>query len=194
MEDEERRNSSDKTFMTAEPELLRQARAGNQLAFRKLVEQHEQQVRATVFGMLGDRPEAVDVAQEVFIRFYKSINNFKGDASLGTYLTRIAINLSLNELKRRKRSTWLTFFKGDEEKEIQIEDTNANPERTDTREMVNKALQLLDPDFRAVVVLRMIDGYSVKETAVMLDLPEGTVASRLARGQKKLKEILEKWM
>jgi RNA polymerase sigma-70 factor (ECF subfamily) len=60
--------------------------------------------------------------------------------------------------------------------------------------MVNKALQLLEPDFRTVVVLRMIDGYSVKETAVMLDLPEGTVASRLARGQKKLKQILEKWM
>lgn len=180
--------------MTAEPELLRQARTGDQLAFRKLVEQHEQQVRATVLGMLGDRPEAMDVAQEVFIRFYKSMAQFKGDSSLGTYLTRIAINLSLNELKKRKRTTWLTFFKGNEEKEIQIEDPHSNPDRSDTREMVNKALQLLEPDFRTVVVLRMIDGYSVKETAVMLDLPEGTVASRLARGQKKLKQILEKWM
>lgn len=181
--------------MTAEPELIQQARSGNQLAFRRLVEQHEQQVRATVVGMLGDQPEAVDVAQEVFIRFYKSLDNFKGDAKLSTYLTRIAINLSLNELKKRKRKfSWLSFSREGEEAELQIEDRHENPERADKREMIQKALQQIEPEFRAVVILRLVDGYSVKETAELLDLPEGTVASRLARGQKKLKNLLQHWL
>lgn len=181
--------------MTAEPELIQKAKAGDEQAFRRLVVQHEQHVRATVLGMLGDTPEATDVAQEVFIRFYRSMNQFKGNAQLRTYLTRIAINLSLNELKSRKRRfSWLTFINREETQDLQIEDYSTSPERTDTKELVHKALQLLEPVFRTVVVLRMIDGYSVKETANLLELPEGTIASRLARGQKKLKTILEKWL
>ena len=174
--------------------LLDKCKQGNQQAFRQLVERHEQQVRATVIGMLGNQPVSMDVAQEVFIRFYKSINDFRGDAKLSTYLTRIAINLSLNELKRQQRQNNRFTFFSDYENPIQLEDTSVNPEKQDTKELVHKALQLLDPDFRSVVVLRMIDGYSVKEAAEILQLPQGTIASRLARGQKKLKEILSKFL
>lgn len=179
--------------MPTDTELIAQARKGNDLAFRQLVQRHEQQLRATVVGMLGDVPEADDVAQEVFVRFYKSMEHFRGEAQLNTYLSRIAINLSLNELKRRQRKNKrLTFFQKNE-KAYQIEDESANPQRQDTRELIQKALQLLDPDFRTIIVLRMIDGYSVKETAEILNVPIGTVASRLARGQQKLKEILVRW-
>ena len=89
--------------MPNDSELVIQAKRGNQLAFRQLVRRHEQQVRSTVLGMIGDVQEVDDIAQEVFIRFYKSIKQFRGDSALGTYLTRIAINLSLNALKKQKR-------------------------------------------------------------------------------------------
>ena len=81
-------------------ELVERARAGDDGAFRVLVERYESQVAGTVVGMLGRCPEADDVGQETFIRFYKGLAGYKATASVGTYITRIAINLSLNELKR----------------------------------------------------------------------------------------------
>jgi len=180
--------------MYPDKELIALCREGNQLAIRKLVEKHQRQVRATVVGMLGDTVEAGDVAQEVFIRFFNALADFRGDAKPNTYLTRIAVNLSLNEIKRQQRKNrWLVLFQK-EEKINQIEDETANPDRQDTKELVHRALQLLEPEFRSVVVLRMLDGYSVKETAEILKLPNGTVASRLARGQNKLKIILNKFL
>lgn len=180
--------------MQSDIELIALARKGNMLAFRQLVQRHEVQVKSTVIGMLGDTPEAEDVSQEVFIRFYKALGNFRDESALSTYLTRIAINLSLNEIKKRKRkNTWFNSLKKDSPA-FELEDSSADPERTEMKDLLRKALQTLEPDFKAVVVLRLIDGYSVKETAEILNLPEGTVASRLARAQKKLKTILSKWM
>lgn len=158
------------------------------------MQRHEQQVRATVLGMLGPVAEADDVAQEVFIRFYRSLDKFRGDAQLTTYLSRIAINLSLNELKRRQRTQKRFLFW--QRADIKIPDPvdiHADPERQDRKELVQKALQYIDEDYRAVVVLRMLDGYSVKETAEILHIPMGTVASRLARGLDKLKDVIVKW-
>ena len=176
----------------AEVELIRLCKQGDENALRQLVEIYGLQINRTIEGMLGDTAEAEDVAQEVFIRFFRSLDKFRGEAKLGTYLSRIAINLSLNELKRRQRKNrWLTFIKRDDQ-ELPIEDVSMNPSNLETKELVQKALQILEPEFRAVIVLRMLDGYSVKEAAAILQVPAGTVASRLARGQKKLKSILEK--
>ncbi|MFK7904856.1 MAG: RNA polymerase sigma factor [Chitinophagales bacterium] len=173
-------------------ELIQQARKGNQQAFQGLVLRYQQKVAATVVGMLGQSAETDDVGQEVFIRFYKSIEKFRGDASLGTYLTRIAINLSLNEIKRRKRKRLFSFFSTQDEKiqELQIPDNSINQDQRETQQMVHQAIQMLDPKFRSIVLLRLIEGYSTKETAEILELPLGTVLSRLSRAQKKLKEIL----
>lgn len=174
--------------------LIEQSKKGDQIAFRQLVERHQMRVRKTVIGMLGECAEAEDVAQETFIRFYKSIKDFRGDSKLETYLTRIAMNLSLNELKRRqKRNTRFLFFQKNEDV-FQIEDLGANPEKFDTKELIQKALKILEPEFRSVVVLRLIEGYSVKEAAEILEIPQGTVASRLTRAQKKLQTILSKIM
>jgi RNA polymerase sigma-70 factor, ECF subfamily len=180
-------------LMISDDELTEKARRGDSPAFRELVQRHEQQVRSTVIGMLGEGPDADDVAQEVFIRFYRSLNNFRGDAKVNTYLHRIAVNLSLNELKRRKTRRGRLISLNRENLPMQAEDPSAAPGRSDTRDLVQKALQELDPDFRSVAVLRLIDGYSVKETSEILQTPMGTVASRLARAQEKLKEVLEKW-
>ena len=174
-----------------EQDLLNRAKKGDQMAFKTLVEQHEQQVAATVIGMLGYCTEAEDIGQEVFIRFYKAMPNFRGDAKVSTYLSRIAINLSLNEIKRRKRKQWLSFFSNNNNEIQQIADKNTNEAQNDTQKMVQKALQMLDTKHRAVIVLRLIEGYSSQETADILERPIGTVLSQLARGQKKLKMIIE---
>ena len=114
---------------------------------------------------------------------------------MGTYLTRIAINLSLNELKRWKKRSLLFFFKNRENGEaVDIVDENSSAEFSGEREMVQNAIQQLEPNFRSVLVLRLIDGYSTEETAKILKIPSGTVLSRLARAQKKLKELLSPYI
>ena len=172
-----------------EKELVRKAKKGDKNAFRELVKRNEQRVAATVIGMMGNCPEADDLGQETFIRFYQSLDKFRGESSVGTYLTRIAINLSLNELKRRKRRNTL-FFSRNEEKMETVSDKNNRKKKNELKEIVHLGIEQLDTKYRAVVVLRLIEGYSTKETAQILHLPVGTVLSRLARAQKRLKDIL----
>ncbi len=170
-------------------DLIARARDGDHNAFAELVKRYEPQVAATVTGMLGNTDTADDIGQEVFMRFYKSLHSFRGDAALGTYLTRIAINLSLNELKRRKRRRFF-FSKSEDEKSLAEIKADDKPDSFESQQLVQQALQKLEPEFRAVVVLRLIEGYSTEETAHTLNIPLGTVLSRLSRAQKKLQEYL----
>ena len=172
-------------------ELLELAKAGSESAFRQLVLRYEGAVIRTITAMLGEVMEVEDVAQEVFIRFYRSLGKFRGEAGLKTYLTRMAINQSLTELKRRKQ--WYQgFARPAAENTLPEWSDNQSAETSqDAKGLVEWGLQQLEPDFRVVIVLRLIEGYSVKETAQLLQLPEGTVASRLARGQQKLLDILK---
>lgn len=169
-------------------DLVRAALEGDDEAFGEIVRRYEPAVAATVMGMLGDCPEAEDVGQEVFVRLYRSLASFRGEASLRTYLTRIAINLSLNELKRRKRRRLLFSMKPVEEHR-NLPDPAAS-DRIGEEDLVTAAIQKLDDKSRAVVVLRLIDGHSTGETAGILGVPVGTVLSRLARAQQKLRKIL----
>jgi RNA polymerase sigma-70 factor (ECF subfamily) len=172
--------------------LIKRSQAGDNHAFNELVKRYEPRIAATVFGMLGDCPETDDVGQETFIRFYHHIRQFRGDSSVATYLTRIAINLSLNEMKRRRLH--LRFFQRQSETETDLAD-NSNPHtNSENRELIQRALQKLAPNFRSVLVLRLVDGYSTKETAEILKLPMGTVLSRLARAQQKMKELLKPYL
>ncbi len=142
-----------------------------------------------MIGMLGHTTEAEDIGQETFVRFYQSLDRFRGESSIGTYLTRIAINLSLNELRRRKRYRIL-FFSRNENAIEKVPDAQDLKNKKETETLVQWGLQRLAPKFRSVIVLRLIDGYSTEETAKILNLPVGTVLSRLARAQMKLKAIL----
>jgi len=173
-----------------EKELLHLARTGDQRAFEELVQRYESRVAATVKGMLGNKDDAEDIGQEVFIRFYHALSAFREESSLGTYLTRIAINLSLNELKRRKRKFLFFIPLSDEVSDSTILMTSLN-ETNDVKEILQNALLQISPEFRAVVILRLIDGYSTEETAKLLNVPVGTVLSRLARAQQKLRGILK---
>lgn len=179
----------DKEEKLNEKELVRAAKNGDKNAFQELIRKYENQVAATVIGMLGYCPEAEDVGQETFIRLYQSLDRFRGESSVGTYLTRIAINLSLNELKRRQQKR-RRFSSKDDEGIENFPDKNVQKQRKELKDIVHTGIQKLDPKSRMVIVLRLIHGYSTRETAHILRLPIGTVLSRLARAQMKLKEIL----
>ncbi len=174
-----------------ESELIELAREGNDRAFGVIVSRYEQQVARTAIGMLGDTDEAEDVGQETFIRFYRSLHKFRGESALGTYLTRIAINLSLNEINKKKKTISLFYKNGEtDESMYEVPQPGDKFAEADSKEQIDKALQQIDPDFRSVIVLRLIEGYSTRETAKILNLPLGTVLSRLSRAQKNLREIL----
>lgn len=173
-------------------DIIAKVRCGDDDSYKEIIRRYKSSVSATVFGILGNTYEAEDVGQEVFIRFYNSIGNFRGDSSLGTYITRIAINLSFNELKRKKRREWFSFSdKTENETGPVIEDIR---DRIEMKEIVQKAMQKLPEKNHEVIVLRILNGYSTDETAKILNIPQGTVLSRLARGEKKLKELLTPYL
>jgi len=173
-------------------ELIDLARKNNHSAFKVLVERYESQVSKAVIGMLGECDEAEDVGQETFIRFYRALDKFRGDSGVGTYLTKIAINLSLNEIKRQKRQRKLIRIDNDD-KNLDIP-ASSTGEEGDSKEIVEKALLSLEPKQRSIVIVRMLEGYSTKETAQIFGIPQGTVLSRLSRAQQKLKTVLEKYL
>lgn len=170
-------------------ELIDEIIKGDNSAFRYIIARYEGQIARVVKGMLGECAEAEDIGQETFIRFYKSINKFRNESQLGTYLTRIAINLSLNELKKRKKKQ--KIFSSDENKILKISSKEVNH---DINEMVTIALQSLDVKYRSVIVMRMLQGYDTKETAQILKIPVGTVLSRLSRAQDKLRILLKDFL
>ena len=174
----------------SELDLIAALKRGEERAYTEVLKIHKKQIANTVIGMLGAIPEAEDVGQEVFIRFFRNIQNFKGEAKISTYLTRIAINLSLNELSRRKRK-WKLFYTGDYLGEIILNSTLSDHQDKDERiDLVRRAILLLDEKYKEVIVLRTNQAHSFKEIATILKLPIGTVLTRYSRAQKKLIELL----
>jgi RNA polymerase sigma-70 factor (ECF subfamily) len=173
-------------------ELVKASLNGDKQAFGEIVTRHQKMVARTVKGMLGDSVFSEDIGQEVFIKLFYSLSGFRGESKLSTYIQKIAVNLTLNEIKRRKRFFSMFSQKGNSEMhEFEVADHDTQEAREAT-EIVNKALMIMDPKFRVIVAMRMLQGYSTKETAEILDLPLGTVLSRLSRAQEQLKDILQK--
>jgi RNA polymerase sigma-70 factor (ECF subfamily) len=164
---------------------------GNEQAFRILVERYQPQIVRTVTGMLGQSDDVDDTVQEVFIRFHAALPTFRRQASVKTYLTRIAINRSLDVLRSRKRRFFVPW---ESETVPDRQSDDPDPERqaiqSDERRQLRAAINSLSSRHRAVVVLRLIDGLSTSETAEVLDVPYGTVLSRLKRALTNLKEEL----
>lgn len=171
--------------------LIGETMGGSERAFRILVERYQDSIVHTVTGMLGETQEVDDTVQEVFIRFHAALSTFRAEASVKTFLTRIAINRSLDILRRRKRRYLVSW---DKEVSGDIESPDANPDESviesEERLRLRRMVDRLSPRHRAVVVLRIIDGLSTKETAEVLAIPYGTVLSRLKRALTKLKEHL----
>tara|TARA_B110000967_G_scaffold173004_1_gene184372 strand:- start:278 stop:838 length:561 start_codon:yes stop_codon:yes gene_type:complete len=175
---------------TSEIKLIAALNRGEERAYIEVLNLHKQQITKTVIGMLGAVVEAQDVSQEVFVRFFKNVHNFKGEAKISTYLTRIAINLSLNELEKRKRK-WKVFSSGDfTEDKLKNAFTDDHTELDEQLVLLRRAILMLDNKYKEVVVLRAVQGFSFKEIAEVLALPIGTVLTRFSRAQRKLTELL----
>jgi len=175
-----------------ENELVTASLNGDKNAFGEIVKRYQGMVARTVKGMLGDSVFSEDIGQEVFIKLYYSLSEFRGEAKLSTYIQKIAVNLTLNEIKRRKR--FFTMFSqtgNNEMHEYDVAD-HSSEEKNEATEIVGKALKRMDPKFRIIRTTRMMQGYSTTDTSEILDLPLGTVLSRLSRAQGQLKEILKK--
>lgn len=170
--------------------LVARAKRGDDDAFRRLVERHQAAVARTVFGMLGAGDDADDVGQETFVRFHQALDSFRGDSSVRTYLVRIAMSTALNALRSQRRRE-LRFVSDDSALEAAVDLTPAVVAGDEGQAVrIRDALYRLNPEHRAVVVLRLLEERSTKETAEILQIPEGTVLSRLSRAVKQLRITL----
>ena len=166
---------------------------GRDDAFAEIVRRYEGLVAATIVGMLGQGDEADEAGQETMIKLFRAMDQFRGEAQLKTYITRIAINTALDALRRRRRN--LLRFAADtltgdsplSERLAADDDAAAGLEK---KQAVEHALSRLSPDFRSVVVLRLMQGYSTDEVADLLNIPKGTVVSRLSRAKSQLSNLL----
>ncbi len=184
--------------MTGEDVFLKRLQAGDPLAFARLVEENQSQIYNLALRMLGDPHEAEDVLQETFLSAFKSLPDFEGRSSLGTWLYRIASNASLMRLRKKQPDTIsvdepVTLDDG-ESLPRQLADWSNLPEGEllsyETRQVMDDAIAELPRSLRIVFILRDIEGLSTAETGEVLDLSEGAVKTRLHRARLWLRERL----
>lgn len=180
--------------------LIARLRRRDPSAFEVLVRAHQDRVYDFCVRMLGgDREEAFDLTQEIFISIHKHLDKFRADAKLSTWIFRIAKNHCLNRIKYLKRRGRGRSEEYGETNELSITEAMGGASRPDDavssqreRQLVHKAIEELDDDQRALVVLRDVEGLSYEEIMEITELPEGTVKSRLHRAREKLAGILTK--
>ena len=184
---------------TGEAALIQRCAAGEQSACAELVSSHERMVFQLALHLMGDRDEALDLAQEVFLRVFRTLHTFRGQAALRTWIYRIAINQARNRQRwwrRRRRSdqVQLEHHVQDHGELRQPGDGDA-PDRAFARqEMATRLWAALDElpfDQRTVIVLRELDGMSYDEIAESLNVAVGTVKSRLTRARQTLRRELQ---
>lgn len=175
-----------------ERDLVLRAQRGERNAFSELVCLHAQGVMNVIYRMCGDAQVAEDAAQETFIRAWLNFSSYRPQTSLRSWLYRIAVNAAIDLLRKEKR-----ILPGDLE-DMQLKDPSPGPETVvaqgERLVQVQQAVLSLPDASRAVLVLREYEGMSYNEIADALDIPVGTVMSRLNYARKLLKEILEQRM
>jgi len=175
-------------------ELVARAKAGSEPAFRDLVMRYQKKIFYLAYRMTKDKDAADDLAQETFIRTYQALGRFKENYPFYTYIYRICMNLSINYHRRQK----LTLYESRMEnwEEILEQQGIFVESITDTEEKVLRKLEgeidQLSPEYKAVVVLKFYENLSCEEIAKSLEIPLGTVLSRLSRARQRLAKALEK--
>jgi len=174
-------------------DLEERLRRGDPRAFEDLVIAYQHRVFGVALRMLRNRSEAEEIAQEVFLRVHRAVEDFRGEAKLSTWLYAITSRLCLNRLGSGERRM---AREGEESLERLRADTDpaAHVERVELEAALQRAITELPEERRIVVVLRDFEGLSYEEIAAALDLPLGTVRSRLHRARTDLKEKLERFL
>jgi RNA polymerase sigma-70 factor (ECF subfamily) len=187
--------------MTAERQLLRRLRERDERAFRELVQLHRDTIYNLTFRMLGNRAEAEDVAQEVFITVFKTIDSFREESKFSTWLYRVTINHCKNRIKYLAR-------RHDRDRD-ELDDNQAGgegvvgapvlarrPDRAlegaQLEKLMQDAINTLDDEHRVLVVLRDVEDLSIEEICEITGLPDGTVKSRLHRARLALRKKLQR--
>jgi len=173
----------------AEKILLDQARAGHEQAFAQLVEAHSEKTVALAWRLTGQRADAEELAQEAFLRLFKSLATFRGESSVGTWLYRTTTRLAIDHLRRETLKRKIFFFRGNDADQFDpfelAVDPSASPQEQllarETAGRMQQQLNRLPPRQKAVFVLRHMEGLPLKEIAVTLGLEEGTVKAHLHR-------------
>jgi len=183
-------------------DLVAQARAGSRAALEALFQKYHQRAFAVAVGVLKRPEDAMDVVQDAFIKVHKNIGAFQGASSFYTWLYRIVMNLAIDQTRRKRKVVeWgddipLQQVAGDRALLPKIEDVN--PGRTiERRELSHKIRQALDalPEYhRAVILLREVEGMSYEEMAEVLEVPKGTIMSRLFHARRKMQEQLQPYL
>lgn len=182
-----------------EKELIGKAKQGDVEAFEKLIEGCQKKVFNIAFRMLGNFDDASELSQEVFLKAYKSIKNFKGDTLFNTWIYKVTTNACLDEIRKRKNKKVVSLDEdieiGGNEMKRQIKDDSPGPELTaednELKRAVKDSINMLSEEYRTVIVLRDIQGFSYEEISGIIKCPEGTVKSRINRARQALKKILQ---
>ena len=182
--------------------LVKAAQGGDGEAFRRLVERYQRRVVQLALGMTRDPDEAMDIAQETFVRVHRYLPSFKGDSSFFTWTYRIAMNLCLDAQRRRGRAERVEMEEGDEaEIEAAMDPPSAalaGPQRqalnSELRGRIEEALAALPEKHRAILLLREVEGLSYEELSKVLGIRKGTVMSRLFHARLKMQKRLREYL
>lgn len=183
--------------------LIEATKNGDEAAFALIVGRYKSPITNYLYRFLNDYEEAVDLAQETFVRVYFAIERYHTEYAFSTYIYRIATNLAISELRKRKRRTILSLTglfqsEDDEQTEFQPPDNRNRPDEDlvedERSRVIAKAIVTLPAKYRVPIILRDIEGKSYDEVAEILDLGLGTTKSRISRARGLLKEKLKHYL
>jgi len=179
-------------------ELLARSKSGDVAAFAALVRHYEERVYNLACRLVGNSSDAADIAQDAFLAAYEGLGRFRGDAAFYTWLYRIVVNKALTYRKARAARPEFAASAGNPSPFDSVGDETDDPlaaaERKEEQAAVQAAIAALPQDFRAVVVLKDIEGFEYEEIADILSIALGTVKSRLHRGRLLLREALKPYL
>jgi RNA polymerase sigma-70 factor (ECF subfamily) len=182
--------------------LIKKSQSGDVESFELLISSYDKRAYNIAYRIMGNEEDAKDMAQEALFRVFKSLKDFKGQAAFSTWLYRIVTNVCLDELRRRKNEKYVsidsTIHTDSGELHMELCSDKETPEniyeRVEQRELIKNAIKEMSEDYRSVIILRDIQGFSYEEISVILDCSLGTVKSRINRARTMLRDKLKQSM